>query len=224
VLSDLSSSDLLELCLDGTEESAWNEFIRRYHSVIAANVIRVARQYKFDSMASVEDLIQEVYLRLCDRDCKILREFRCERPEALYSFLKVVTANLARDRCQAMLSARRGSGKVVPLSAGGSALPEPAAFTNRIEYEIFLRTVKDALSSVAAERSTARDRSIFWLYYRQGLTATEIAAIPAFGLTAKGVESLLKRLVRDVRSALLPEARLKKESRGQNRSTKGDSS
>jgi RNA polymerase sigma-70 factor (ECF subfamily) len=39
-----------------------------------------------------------------------------------------------------------------------------------------------------------RDRVMFWLYYRQGYTAEEIARLPAIGLTAKGVESALRRV------------------------------
>jgi DNA-directed RNA polymerase specialized sigma24 family protein len=39
-----------------------------------------------------------------------------------------------------------------------------------------------------------RDRAFFWLYYRQGFTAEEIAGLAATGLTAKGVESALRRV------------------------------
>jgi RNA polymerase sigma-70 factor (ECF subfamily) len=39
-----------------------------------------------------------------------------------------------------------------------------------------------------------RDRALFWLYYRQGYTAEEIARLPSAGLTAKGVESALRRV------------------------------
>jgi RNA polymerase sigma-70 factor (ECF subfamily) len=39
-----------------------------------------------------------------------------------------------------------------------------------------------------------RDRALFWLYYRQGFTAEEIAGMTAIGLTAKGVESALRRV------------------------------
>jgi RNA polymerase sigma-70 factor (ECF subfamily) len=203
VFSDLPPDELLKVCLGGSEQEAWREFVRRYHPVIAANVIRIARQYRVSSASMIEDLIQEVYLRLCDRDHRILREFRCERPDALYSFLKVVTANLVRDRCNATLSAKRGSGRVVSLSSDRNALPVPAEFSNQVELEIFLERVEQALKTIVGDSSAARDRSIFWLYYRQGLTAREIAAIPAFGLTPKGIESLLNRLVRDVRTALL---------------------
>jgi RNA polymerase sigma-70 factor (ECF subfamily) len=41
---------------------------------------------------------------------------------------------------------------------------------------------------------TERDRALFWLYYRQGFTAEEIGRLTAIGLTAKGVESALRRV------------------------------
>jgi DNA-directed RNA polymerase specialized sigma24 family protein len=44
-----------------------------------------------------------------------------------------------------------------------------------------------------------RDRSFFWLYYLQGLTAEEIARLFPAGLTAKGVESALRRVVKWLR-------------------------
>jgi DNA-directed RNA polymerase specialized sigma24 family protein len=50
-----------------------------------------------------------------------------------------------------------------------------------------------------------RDRTIFWLHYRQGLTATQIAAIPTLNLTVKGVESTLWRLKELVKHRMSPE-------------------
>jgi DNA-directed RNA polymerase specialized sigma24 family protein len=44
-----------------------------------------------------------------------------------------------------------------------------------------------------------RDRALFWLYYRQGLTAEEIARLSGAGLTAKGVESALRRVAKWLR-------------------------
>ena len=44
------------------------------------------------------------------------------------------------------------------------------------------------------ERWRSGTAPLFWLYYRQGFTAEEIAALPAAGLSAKGVESALRRI------------------------------
>ena len=55
----------------------------------------------------------------------------------------------------------------------------------------------------AAPGPTAeRDRNLFWLYYLQGLTADEIAALPASELSAKGVESALRRVTTWLRNEM----------------------
>jgi RNA polymerase sigma-70 factor (ECF subfamily) len=46
----------------------------------------------------------------------------------------------------------------------------------------------------APETIGERDRALFWLYYLQGYTAEEIARLSGAGLTAKGVESALRRV------------------------------
>ena len=57
----------------------------------------------------------------------------------------------------------------------------------------------------SAPGSTAeRDRTIFWLYYLQGLTAEEIAGLPASDLSAGGVESALRRITTWLRKELEP--------------------
>jgi RNA polymerase sigma-70 factor (ECF subfamily) len=206
VFSQLSSSELLRLCVQRAPEEAWGEFMRRYHPVIARNVARIARQYDIDSPATIEDMVQEVYVKLCDRSCRILREFRDDREDALYAFLKVVSANIARDRCHAMAAMKRGGGKVVPLTADDDSLPADDDFGSRLVHGLFIEKVEAVVTRYTEGPSAVRDQSIFWLYYRQGMTAREIAAIPAFELTAKGVESLLQRLVRQVRTELVETA------------------
>jgi hypothetical protein len=47
-----------------------------------------------------------------------------------------------------------------------------------------------------------RDRKLFWLYYRVGLTADAIAGLPSIGLSTKGVESSLLRLTRLLRDEI----------------------
>jgi hypothetical protein len=65
-----------------------------------------------------------------------------------------------------------------------------------------LQEVNAALSRVAAGPHLERDRKLFWLYYRVGLTADEIAGLPSIGLSTKGVESSLLRLTRLLRQEI----------------------
>ena len=55
------------------------------------------------------------------------------------------------------------------------------------------------LDAVLPKATHDRDKAIFWLHFRQGYTSIEIAKIASFDLTAKGVESLLHRMIRDLR-------------------------
>jgi hypothetical protein len=43
------------------------------------------------------------------------------------------------------------------------------------------------------EPVTERDYTIFWMYFQQGFTASEIGGIGAFRLTVKGVEASIHR-------------------------------
>jgi RNA polymerase sigma-70 factor (ECF subfamily) len=66
------------------------------------------------------------------------------------------------------------------------------------EWRMLLRDVDDLLKQPPV---VERDRQIFWLYYRQGMSAKEIAAISSLNLTIKGVESVIVRLNQFVRNA-----------------------
>ena len=65
-----------------------------------------------------------------------------------------------------------------------------------VENDILVRELEEIVGEVAEED---RDRLIFELYYRQGFTTRKIAAIPAIGLSQKGVESCLHRLTERLR-------------------------
>jgi RNA polymerase sigma-70 factor (ECF subfamily) len=81
------------------------------------------------------------------------------------------------------------------------AAPFPAASSHesgRMHRTVLMSQLDEKLRS-APEIISERDRSVFWLYYLQGLTAEEIARVAASGLTAKGVESALRRVAKWLR-------------------------
>jgi RNA polymerase sigma-70 factor (ECF subfamily) len=65
-----------------------------------------------------------------------------------------------------------------------------------------IQEVRGCLNEVASGSQGERDRRIFWLYFRSGLTASAIASLPTIGLSTKGVESTLLRLTKQVRERL----------------------
>jgi RNA polymerase sigma-70 factor (ECF subfamily) len=202
--AEFSSAELVRACANSNDEKAWVEFILRFHVVIAAAVLRTARQWGEPSRPQVDDLIQDTLLKLCENDYRLLRSFRPHYEESIYGFLKVVAANVVHDHFKSAQAAKRGGGQT-------EALPEPFQMDVRIpaidsfvsvNQRLQLQQIDKILNQVTAGKDQERKRMIFWLRHHQGLTASEIAAIPSIGLTPEGVESVLMRLTVMIRSHL----------------------
>lgn len=199
--SSLSPDDLVKACAGSNNTVLWREFIRRFQPVIATAVLRRARHYGEPSRQTLDDLIQETYLKLCDDDCRLLQSFESRHPDAVFGFLKVVASNVVNDHFKSALAEKRGAGVTEALADGGPPLPAVVADTSTsMERRILLRQIDDALARVTNGEDLNRNRLIFWLYYRDGLSAGAIASLPYIGLTTKGVESILFRLTRMIRS------------------------
>jgi RNA polymerase sigma-70 factor, ECF subfamily len=201
--SSWSAEELVRACAEAGNSEAWAEFACRFRKFIAYVVLRIARKYGETSGAIVDDLIQDTYLKVCSDNCRLLRDFEPQHPDAFYGLLKVTAVNVAHDYFRARRSAKRGSGiSECDLADVDTFVPHSnSAGQACIEREILLREI-DVVLREAASPVVSRDREIFWLYYRQGFTAKGIAMIPSYKLTTKGVESILYRLTRYVRAHL----------------------
>jgi RNA polymerase sigma-70 factor (ECF subfamily) len=185
----------------------WAEFVRRFHPVISTVALRTARNWGGPATALLDDLVQETYLKLCADDCRLLRNFRSHHPGSFFGFLKIVTANVVHDHFKASRAAKRGGGGVPESLEGQEGNYErgkpPAGFAGfKIEQNILLQEIDQCLKKGVAPAEVCRCRRIFWLYYRCGLSARAIASLPEIDLTTKGVESVILRLNRLVRTAI----------------------
>lgn len=212
----LSAEHLVRACTHSEDTGAWEEFVRRFHRLIATVAWRVAGRWGDVSPQVIDDLVQETYLKLCADNSRILRSFKPNHPDAFYGFLKTVTANLVHDYFKGARSAKRGSGTVEfaadpqigPLADSSDA----ALVVKSDEREILLRELDTMLCKLVQNPHLERDRRIFWLYYRVGLTAGAIAALPSIGLKVKGVESTIERLTRLLRQETRKEPARKREA------------
>ena len=200
----VSAFDLIQACVE-RQAAAWQDFIRRFNRIIAITSYRAARRWAEDSPEVVDDLTQETYLKLCADDARVLREFDSPHPDAIFAFLKVVTANVANDYFKRIHAGKRGGNQVnetlEDVERTGRAVGpfSPAS----VERAVLLKEVDACLCAVSPAETQERDRRIFWLYYRQGLTAKEIVELPSINLSLKGVESTLHRLTQLVRTHLV---------------------
>ncbi|HET8887581.1 MAG TPA: sigma-70 family RNA polymerase sigma factor [Candidatus Angelobacter sp.] len=193
-------SGLLSLCLRAGDELLWAEFIRRSQPLIAGTVIKALRRFARHTPNIVDDLVQETYLKLFAAKASALRRFVCHHENALYGFLKVVTANTVQDHVRRFNSVKRGGDWEGDTRSTVLEWTRIVVQQNRhMEHHIIIREIDAHLKQRGIAPGLVRDYTIFWLYYREGLTAQSISCIPSIGLTVKGVESSLLRVTRFVR-------------------------
>ena len=210
----MSPAELVRACVDSGDSRAWEEFICRFQPLMAAVALRTCRSWGEYSPQVVDDLLQEIYLKLCADECRLLRDFQSEHPDSFLGYLKVLTANHVHDYFKSARSAKRGAGKVAEslddaqgMAAAGESAP--------LERAVLIREVEICLKRICGQDAeAARDRRIFWLYFRQGLTAESIASLASIGLSTKGVESVIFRLVKQLRGELTVARAARKRGEG----------
>ena len=194
--SDSPICDLLTACVAGGDQPAWGEFIRRFHPVIAGTVAKTARNWVNPTPTLIEELTQETYLRLCAHDYRILRDFHPEHEDSIYGFLKAVAFSVTHDHFRLLYAEKRGAGRQdAPLD---DRLVTAQGMSD-VDKRILMDEIAAALGELSSPDTRQRDRAIFLLHYRDGLTSRAIAEIPAFGLGQKGVEAILQRLIGKLR-------------------------
>ena len=194
--SRLSSAELARKCAGSGDTEAWAEFIGRFQPVIAAAVLRTARRFGEPPRELIDDLTQETYLKLCEDSSRMLRSFQARHEDAMYGFLKVVAANVVYDHFKSALAGKRGANQTEAITEVVQIDPKTtgADSAGAIHRTLQLKEIDHILTLVTAGKDQRRKRMIFWLRHQQGLTASEIAALPSINLTTEGVESVLLRL------------------------------
>jgi RNA polymerase sigma-70 factor (ECF subfamily) len=202
----LSTQELIKLFLATRDEALWAEFMRRFQPVIAGVIVkRHFRRAGRPEPDRVDDLVQETYRKICTDDFGVLRnfEFRNENSLAFPCFLKVMASNVVEDYFRQKNNEKNGGGLVEEdIEVVQMTVAEPSDSSQSIFNRIQIQEIDNCLQQLAAEPNFARDHKIFWLYYRDGLTAQAISQVPDMGLTVKGVESTLLRLIKWLRSKL----------------------
>jgi RNA polymerase sigma-70 factor (ECF subfamily) len=133
------------------ENGAWQAFVRRYAGLIVAAVRAVARD-----TGDVEDLAQEVFLRLCKDDFRLLRSYDPSRA-GLSTWITIVARSTARD------AMRRRRAVSVPIEA----VPEARLAIDPVEPVRKLKLPEALLSP--------RQREILSMLYDREMDVSEIA-------------------------------------------------
>ena len=143
--------DPLATLLDGDKRS-WTAFVRRYAALIVAAVRGVA-----PTASDVEDLTQEVFVRLCKDDYRLLRSYDAARA-SLSTWITIVARSTARD------ALRRRRPNSIPIDT----VPEAYLKIDAVEPVPKLKLPEALLSP--------RQREILGMLYDGEMDVAEIAA------------------------------------------------
>jgi RNA polymerase sigma factor (sigma-70 family) len=162
------------------ERGAWEAFVRRYAGLVVAAVRGVARE-----ATDIEDLTQEVFLRLCKDDFRLLRSYDPARA-GLSTWITIVARSTARD------AMRRHRPVVVPIDA----VPESRLAVDPVEPVRKLKLPEALLSP--------RQREILTMLYDREMEVSEIAAV--LGIDPQTVRSAHHKAMVKLRAHFKAEA------------------
>ena len=189
-------ADAIQRCLAKTDSRAWIDLVRLLHPVFARVACRVVLEWGLTrNAAEIDDIVQEVYLKLAARSGESLSRIPLTSEQSTLAYLRVMAANCAHDYLKARHAEKRGLDRTISVDSAMGVFTS-AGECSRLDRNVLLEEINAAL------KATGWERSVFWLYYRQGFTAKEISALPGCNLGAKGVESLIHRLTVAVRTSL----------------------
>lgn len=176
--------------------------MKRFKPGITVAVVRTARPFGGCEYELAEDLTQEAFVRLCRNNYEVLRRARIPEPAALHALVRSVAVSATFDHFRKVRALKRFGGvRVVSVEETQEEhLADPPA--NGAERSVLLSQIDAKVKEVVGMEHPERDRAIFWLHYRHGLSARAIAAIPSISLSTKGVESVLQRIVKALKLTL----------------------
>jgi RNA polymerase sigma factor (sigma-70 family) len=163
------------------EKGAWEAFVRRYAGLVAAAVRTIARE-----PGEVEDLAQEVFLRLCKDDFRLLRSYDPARA-GLSTWITIVARSTARD------ALRKRRPATVPIEA----VPEARLAVDPVEPVRKLKLPEALLSP--------RQREILAMLYDREMEVAEIAH--TLGIDPQTVRSAHHKAMLKLRSHFKGETR-----------------
>lgn len=188
-------------------QQAWMEFLERYRFTIESAARHRCRGWNARSLDMqlsdvVNDVISDVLLILCKKDCKALADFRGRDSEEQFKgWLRVVASRAAGRRLK-----NKAFQRVIITDEDGERndLPDYVIkdYLSGLErdqvwelYEDWVHTIRDVKGS--RKGNTERDIHIFMLYTLSDFTQEMICDLPGFADPASG-EKLGHRVVDNV--------------------------
>ncbi|HEY2361440.1 MAG TPA: sigma-70 family RNA polymerase sigma factor [Candidatus Angelobacter sp.] len=183
----LPTRELVSTCLQTSDEAIRSEFVARTSPTIRGVIYKRISRCGIPTQELMQDLTNSTYIRLL----QALPKFKWEDEARFFGWIKKVTLSTVED------SFRRPAPEI--------PVEDLDAFENRKSSEAqILRELRcNEISRCLQEITTSElEIDIFWYRFHQGFSAREISEMPCVGLSEDRIETILARLVRQLRRGL----------------------
>lgn len=219
-IKKLNNNELIKLCArESWNRNAWLEFYSRFDERIWLVVYRNYKTlglHKRDSQfqMTVEDLVQEVYARLTDNNCKALKEFKGASENSIYAYLAVIARNVVKNYFISINAQKRSLHEkslddVLTITEDGQkifvkdVIKSPYSdVEDEFAVVILKEDIDDILDKILKNKDKDRNKLIFKLYFYEGFSVEEIASQFNFGLSSKRISNLTSDLKKKLRQKL----------------------
>jgi RNA polymerase sigma factor (sigma-70 family) len=196
---DITSAELLRECgRKLTDAALWEKFQTRFQKLIFGYVLRGLnyRTASQDGSELVNDLVQDVYMRLVQNDGRMLRAFKGDTDFSVMAFLSRVSMSAVTDYHRYQTANKRQAAEVISIDDARRASGALKGEAVELDFASILGwiDIERLVDSDMDRKHATRNVLIFKLYYVNGFTPAEIAQFPGFQLTASGIEIVLQRL------------------------------
>lgn len=194
-----SAKRILRACADGGSDRDWWDFQRLFEDWMVNGIRRAFRRAgRLPSADDVEDLLQDTYCKLLEKNGRVLNRCTSDRELAIGVYLGRVAERTALDQLRAVAAQKRGGGKVDSLESvndrdGDRWWPTVEADAERrILREELRERFLEACRRVAG-RSRERNVRILRLAFLDGLSSAEISRKLGDVISIAGIDTILHR-------------------------------
>ena len=205
-LSSLNHNQLIRLL--GNEprnHKAWTEFMRRYRSYLAAVIVRECQRLRYqDGLSQLDDLLQEVYVKLFNNNGEAFRTYKGQYENTIWQFLEIVAMRVVYNDWRKINARKRPriARDLAPERVGDllDLFPDKNA-EDELNRLMMMLAIEDCFKRIAQKlRHPERDIRIFKLYLYDGMSAESIAELPEIKLSPQSVF----RIIAEIKGRLGP--------------------
>lgn len=214
-----TNTELVKRCAQDPENrNAWNEFYNRFDKRIWVVVYRECEvkrisdsDYQYDQ--TIKDLVQDVYKRLIENNCKALKNFIGASENSIYTYLGIIARNVVRNHFTKTRARKRplidkSINEILSNSDKQNKIFIKDVFISDYgvaeEFSVIIlkEEIEDIINRFLNGKDKERNKLIFKLHLYEGFSPEDIASQFSFGLSSKRISNLITGIKKNLRQEL----------------------